>query len=100
MLLTLANVPAEKTAEEYALTDLGLAELKPIFIERLLKNPALDGNREGVQNMVSSKKENMIAAIEMIQEVFGGPEAYMRDYCKLTDGEIEQIRRNLIVSES
>jgi hypothetical protein len=47
LLLSLAGVEREKIAEEYALTNLGLAELKPIFIERLLKNPALEGNREG-----------------------------------------------------
>lgn len=41
------GVPREQIADEYALTDLGLAELKPIFVERLLRNPVLEGNREG-----------------------------------------------------
>lgn len=100
LLLILAGVPAEKVADEYALTDIGLRDLKPLFVERLSKNPAVQGNRDGVWNMVSSKKENMEAAIEMIQRDFGGAEKYMREKCELTDQEIEQLRKNLVVSSS
>ncbi|KAK5170324.1 uncharacterized protein LTR77_004911 [Saxophila tyrrhenica] len=95
LLLSLIGVDKEKIAEEYALTDQGLAELRPIFIERLLKNPALEGNREGVGNMVSSKKENMLAALEMIQKEFGGAENYMQERCGLEDEEIGRLRKNL-----
>ena len=99
LLLTTAGVPAEKVAEEYALTDTGLKDLKPIFVERLLKSPALEGNRDGVWNMVSSKKENMEAAIEMINSDFGGAEKYIRERCELTDQEIEQLKKNLVISK-
>lgn len=95
LLFLLAKAPAEDIATEYALTDLGLAEKKPEFIERLLLNPQLEGNREGVANMVSSKRENMLATIEMIGEKFRGAEEYMKTYCKLGDGEVERIRRNI-----
>lgn len=96
LLLTLVGVQPENTAEEYALTDLGLADLKPMFVERLLKNPALEGNREGVRRMISSKKENMEAAMKMIANDFGGVEQYMKKNCGLTDAEVEQIRTNLL----
>lgn len=95
LLLSLAGVPAEKVAEEYALTQQGLADLRPIFIERLLKNPALNGNRDGVQNMVSSKKENMEAALKMIDADFGGAEEYMKKSCGLSDAEVDRIKTNL-----
>lgn len=95
LLLSLAGVPSDKVAEEYALTDSGLRELKPVFVERLLKNPVLEGNRDGVWNMVSSKKENMEAAIKMIQETFGGAEKYMREKCELSDAELDQLKKNL-----
>jgi len=95
LLLQLVGVEEEAIAEEYALTDLGLAELKPVFVERLLRNPALGGDREGVGNMVSAKKENMAAALEMIEREFGGAERYMRERCELEDEHIERIRRNL-----
>ncbi|KAK3683083.1 hypothetical protein LTR37_020568 [Vermiconidia calcicola] len=96
LLLLFAGLEPEMVAEEYALTELGLAELRPLFIERLLKNPALEGNRDGVQNMVSSKKENMVAAIEMIGKEFEGAETYMREKCGLEDDDIEQLRSNLL----
>lgn len=95
VLLTLAGVSADKTADEYALTDAGLADLKAFFVERLLKNPALEGNREGVWRMVSSKKENMLAALKMISSEFGSVEQYMKRDCGLTDAEVEQIKLNL-----
>ena len=95
LILQLAGVPSEKIADEYALTDLGLAELRPIFVERLLRNPVLEGNRDGVVNMVSSKRENMIAALEMIEKEFGSAEEYMREKCGMSEEEIERLRGNL-----
>lgn len=96
LLLLLAGVDKEKIAEEYSLTNAGLEHLRPLFIERLLKNPTLEGNEAGVQNMVSSKKENMLASIDMIDAKFGGARGYLRDVCKLQDEEIESLRRNLV----
>ena len=100
LLLSILNVPVDDIADEYALTDLGLAERKPIFVERLLQNPALNGNREGVQYMVSSRKENMDAALNMIDESFGGAECYVKQKCSLSDDDIGQIRKNLLAGGS
>ncbi|QIW99935.1 hypothetical protein AMS68_005453 [Peltaster fructicola] len=99
LLLLLAGVDEDTIAEEYSLTDAGLKHLRPLFIERLLKNPALEGNEAGVQNMVSSKKENMLASIDMIKTQFGGAEGYLRDYCKLSDGDVELLKKNLLQAE-
>lgn len=95
LLKMLVGVDKEAIGEEYALTDVGLEHLKPLFTERLLKNPKLEGNADGVKNMVSSKKENMTATVEMIEKDFGGAEKYMREYCKLDDTEIEGLKKNL-----
>ncbi|SMR48716.1 unnamed protein product [Zymoseptoria tritici ST99CH_1E4] len=95
LLFLLVDVPKEAISQEYSLTDQGLAPLKPLFIERLLKNPALEGNRDGVLNMVSSKKENMDGTIDMILKEHKSAEEYMRTQCKLSDEEIEQLRKNL-----
>lgn len=100
VLLTLAGVSADKTADEYALTDAGLGDLKPFFVERLLKNPALEGNREGVWRMVSAKKENMLAALEMVLFEFGSAEQYIKNNCGLADSEVEQIKKNLVQNRS
>lgn len=98
LLLMLVDVDKAAIAEEYALTDLGLAELKPLFMERLLKHPALEGNRDGVRNMVSSTKENMEASIGMIEGEFGGARTYMREKCGLSEEEIEGLAKNLVES--
>ncbi|KAF2171888.1 hypothetical protein M409DRAFT_63430 [Zasmidium cellare ATCC 36951] len=95
LLFLLAGVDTEAIADEYSLTDLGLEHLKPLFIERLLKNPALEGNEDGVRNMVSSKRENMVATVEMIEGEFGGAEGYLRKQCGLSGEVVEALRRNL-----
>jgi hypothetical protein len=95
LLKLLVGVPREEIAYEYSLTDQGLEHLKPLFMERLLKNPALEGNPDGVRNMISSKKENMDATLDMIRDEFGGAEEYMKKLCGLSDGEIEKLKSNL-----
>lgn len=95
LLFLLSGVEKESIGAEYALTDQGLAPLKPLFIERLLKNPALQGNRDGVLTMIGSKKETMDLTLAMIEKDFGGPETYMKQQCGMKDDEIEQLRRNL-----
>lgn len=50
--------------------------------------------------MVSSKKENMLASLEMIQKDFGGAEEYMRKKCEMSSEEIEQLKSNLKASRA
>nr|POF07211.1 tyrosine-protein phosphatase [Quercus suber] len=95
LLYMLAGTPKEEIAAEYALTDLGLMSLKPLFEERLLKNPIFEGNVEGIRNMTSSKKENMSASIDMIEAHFGGVKNYMSRWCGLSDEEINAVKRNI-----
>jgi protein tyrosine/serine phosphatase len=99
LLYLLCSVPASTVANEYSLTDKGLEHLKPLFTERLLKNPALEGNEEGVRNMISSQPEKMGDTIEMMQRVYGGAEGYVRDVVGLSDEQIKQIRKNLLSDE-
>lgn len=96
LLLMLAGVDDEKIAEEYSLTDLGLAHMKPLFIERLSKNPAFDGNKENIGNAVGSKKEYMAATLLMLREEYGSAEAYMKEQCKMSDEEVAQLKKYLL----
>lgn len=48
--------------------------------------------------MVSAKKENMVSALKMLQEDFGGAEKYMTERCGLSSSEIAQLRKNLLES--
>nr|POF22399.1 tyrosine-protein phosphatase [Quercus suber] len=95
LLYMLAGTPKDEIAKEYALTDLGLKDLKPLFIERLLKNPIFEDNVERVRNMTSSKEENMSASIDMIEADFGGARNYMTKWCGLSEHEVDALKRNL-----
>ncbi|PNS17962.1 hypothetical protein CAC42_3921 [Sphaceloma murrayae] len=94
VLYLLMGVEEETICREYALTDQGLRLMKPLFKERLLKNDALKGNEEGVDNMISSKAENMKVTIQLIKEIWGGAEGYVREVVGLSEEEVEGLRRN------
>ena len=100
ILYLLCGVGPEVIANEYALTDKGLENLKPIFVDRLLKNPALAGNEEGVRNMTSSRAENMRRSLDMVGRDFGGAEKYVRDVVGLGEEEIRALKRNLVSGET
>lgn len=95
LLYLLAGVEPEVIAKEYALTDQGLAHLKPVFKERLLKNPALEGDEEGVERMIGAREENMRNTIKMIEEVYGSAERYVVEVVGLSEEEVQSLRRNL-----
>lgn len=101
LLLSLLGVSTEDVAEEYALTDVGLAALKPVFVERLLQSEAFrqlgEEAREGVERMVTARKENMEATLEMIRERYGEVEGYVRDVCGLNGEEVGRLREVMTV---
>ena len=61
-----------------------------------MKNPALKGNEEGVDNMISSKAANMTATIQMIEHIYGSAENYMTGTLGLSEDQLTQIRKNMI----
>ncbi|KAH8725475.1 tyrosine phosphatase family-domain-containing protein, partial [Phaeosphaeriaceae sp. PMI808] len=58
---------------------------------------ALEEGRAAALRMVGAKKESMLKSLEMLDREFGGAEKYMRNMCGLGDGELDALRRNLIV---
>lgn len=95
LILMLAGMSDEKIAEEYTLTEMGLEGIKGEMVERLLKIEALEGNREGVERMVGSRKETMLATIDFIRSEYGGAEGYLRDKSDLGDEDLRVIRENV-----
>ena len=57
----------------------------------------LEKGREAAESMIGARRESMMAALEMLDGEFGGAERYLRVWCGLGDGELEGLRRNLIV---
>lgn len=87
----------DAVAHEYSLTDLGLKERKEEFISHLILEEPLKDDRAAAERMVSSKRESMIGTLRMIRERYGGVEGFVRKECGLSDADIEQIRKNLVV---
>ncbi|KAL1634834.1 hypothetical protein SLS58_010517 [Diplodia intermedia] len=100
VLLSMLGVEDELIADEYALTEVGLAHVKPLLIKKISDNPAFKetgAGREGAERMSGSKKDSMLAALAMIREKYGGAEGYVRTICGLSTEEIERIRQVMIV---
>lgn len=96
LLLSLCGVDDETVAKEYELTEQGLSSMVPMIMAHLKDHPALKGNQEGVMNMLSAKKVNMLYTLEMIREKYGGPEGYMISQCGISKEDVENIRKNMI----
>ncbi|KAI9814542.1 MAG: hypothetical protein M1832_005722 [Thelocarpon impressellum] len=100
LILSLCGADDTTVAHEYELTEQGLAALKPVLVEHLLKEPALEGNRQGALNLISSKFENMMATLDLIRERWGGAAGYLKLECGLNDDELEKIRKRMMVKET
>ena len=95
LVLDLAGVEPDRIADEYALTEAGLVEWHPRIIEALLKDPALGGDPESVRRMVSAKKENMVAFLQRLHEVWGGAAGYLQKGLGFSEEDVETIRNNV-----
>lgn len=56
--------------------------------------------RQAALRMVGAKKETMLAVLDMLEKEFGGAERYLRDYCGLSDEDLDALKSNLIVQEA
>lgn len=100
LILSLCGVEDEIVAHEYSLTDLGLKSRHGEFVAHLIKEPALKGNPLGARRMVGSRRENMIGTLNKIREKWGTIENAVLELKLLDKGEIEQLRKNLVVGGS
>lgn len=97
LVLSLCGVPDEAVAHDYALTDLGLGHRRAEFVGNLTRSGPLKGDRAAAERMVGSRPEAMLGTLALIRREYGGVEGFVKARCGLSDGEIERIRRNLVV---
>lgn len=97
LVLSLCGVPDDAVAHEYSLTDLGLGHRRDEFITALTRAGPLKDNPAAAARMVSSRPAAMMGTLALIRREYGGVEEFVRGRCGLSDEEIEQIRKNLIV---
>ncbi|RPB05294.1 hypothetical protein L873DRAFT_1798296 [Choiromyces venosus 120613-1] len=103
LILLLAGVEEEVIAEEYALTTLGMASVKKAIWDHLIQQPLFaKGDAEaiqGLENMLSSRKETMLKTLKIIEEEFGGAKVYLEKECGFSKEDIETIRKNIVCDE-
>lgn len=60
----------------------------------------MEKGRKAALRMVGASRESMIQSLEMLDKNYGSAEGYMRKVCGLGDGDLEGLRRNLVVGEA
>jgi protein tyrosine/serine phosphatase len=101
VILRILGTPVEDVCREYQLTEMGLGERRKFVMERLMSSGAFTGEdgMAAAERMTGAKADSMRVTLEMVDKKYGSCEGYVRDVCGLTDGDIEQLRRNLTVRE-
>ncbi|KAI0700583.1 protein-tyrosine phosphatase-like protein [Cytidiella melzeri] len=100
LFLKLAGVDDDAIAEDYSLTRVGREPIRALVMERLAKVPMFAADNEKALNMLTSRKEVMIAFLRLIDEKYGGVEAYLKAYAHLSDEDISTVRRNILAPRS
>ncbi|KAF4444506.1 hypothetical protein FALBO_17225, partial [Fusarium albosuccineum] len=96
-ILSICGVDDQTIAHEYSLTEAGLGDFKDELMASLMKNPELQGDLEGARRMLGAQPENMLAALKEFRQQYGSVEKYAVEKCGLSQDDLEQIRKNLIV---
>lgn len=101
LLLLLLGVAPDVVANEYALSEAGLAPTRHINVERLLKKGAFEDfgpeeARRKCERMVGAREESMEALIVEVERRWSGPEGYFMKEVGFTKGDIEYLREEFI----
>jgi len=92
LALSLAGVPDELIAEDYALSEPSLTA----FFDELLRKPDLtEGERIELERGKSCPPERMMAVLSYLREKHGGPESYQLR-AGLEPEAIERLRARLV----
>lgn len=101
LLLLLLGVTPENVAEEYSLSEAGLAPTRHINVQRLLKKGAFqeygpDEARRKCERMVGARKESMEALIVEVGRRWSGAEGYFEEEVGLNTEDIKGLRKLFI----
>lgn len=98
LVLRLLGLDHDTVSREYELTTFGLREAVPRLIEALSteraewSDPAM---AESMSNMLSSRYDCMMQALDLLDDKFGGAEQWIKTNCGFADADIATLRKNL-----
>jgi len=96
ILLSLAGVDDETIAVDYELTRIGREPDREKVLKRLAQEPIFADNKDAALNMLTSRRETMLAFLNLLRQKYGGAEGYAEQFCQLSPEDIQSIRRNLL----
>ncbi|KAK4161424.1 tyrosine phosphatase [Cladorrhinum sp. PSN259] len=97
LILSLCGVEDDLVAQDYGLTELGLAHRKEEIVQHLL--PYFNGDRTRAEVMVSAKKEYLLATLSHIRKQYGSVESYVVNNLGISPETVAKIRANLVVDD-
>ncbi|KAF7182147.1 hypothetical protein CNMCM7691_001535 [Aspergillus felis] len=93
LLLSLAGVPNELIAQEYALTRVGIEPEKEYLLRSLQQAwPECAPGAAGFKEFASVKASYMMAFLEAVQEKYGGMEKFVVDVICMSKADVEAVR--------
>jgi protein tyrosine/serine phosphatase len=97
LLLSFGGVEDAVVAEEYALTEQGLAPWIDLIVEAIMKST--NCTREEARRMAGARKESILGTLELLRDEYGGVEGYFRDWCRISNDRLEKLKAMLVVDE-
>ncbi|KAK3898232.1 protein-tyrosine phosphatase-like protein [Staphylotrichum tortipilum] len=97
LILSLCGLSDEAIANDYALTDLGLAPRKEEIVQHLIQGAALFGDRRRAERMVGANKQNMLLTLAHLRTHYGSASLYMTKHLGLSPATVSLIRERLVI---
>lgn len=96
LILSLAGVPEETIAEDYALTRIGI-ETQKDFLSGMIKKwqPTWTEDTPGVKALLAIRPSYILAFLESVRKEYGGIEGYVQSRLKFSPAEIEKIKASI-----
>lgn len=101
-LLRFLGVPAEIVAQEYALSQQGLAPSREKTVARLRSNSKFAASFDAgeleyrAERMSGAREESMEAFLEVLEKKWGGAEGYFRKELGLEDDVLDKVKQVLV----
>jgi len=68
-----------------------------MIMKRLSTMPMFATDNEKAMNMLTSRKEVMIAFLKLVDDKYGGVDTYLNTYVQLSKEDLTTIRRNILI---
>ncbi|KAH8118680.1 protein-tyrosine phosphatase-like protein [Phellopilus nigrolimitatus] len=98
ILLSLAGVDDKAIASDYELTRVGREQVRNKILKRLAKEPIFAKNKDAALNMLTSRRETMLAFLDLLRDKYSSAEGYVQKFCGLSAEDVQTIRRNLVIN--